>query len=124
VQRKVLIVDDEVLLVRTLSQAFRDAGYAVVAAGSAEDAAEAFRANAPFDLLLLDNRLPGKSGLDFLEGLGPLPQTRLVLMTAYDTEETHRRSVRLGVHLYLRKPFDLVSLLSQAGELLEKGAET
>jgi CheY-like chemotaxis protein len=124
VQRKVLIVDDEVLLVRTLSRAFREEGYSVVAAGSAEEATVAYEANAPFDLFLLDNRLPGKSGLDFLEGLGTLPETRVVLMTAYDTEETHRRSTRLGVDLYLRKPFDLASLLSQAGELLEKGAET
>jgi two-component system, response regulator PdtaR len=124
VQRKVLIVDDEVLLVRTLSRAFREEGYTVVPAGSAEEAAVAYQASAPFDLLLLDNRLPGKSGLDFLEGLGALPETRVVLMTAYDTEETHRRSTRLGVDLYLRKPFDLASLLSQAGELLEKGAET
>jgi DNA-binding response OmpR family regulator len=124
VQRKVLIVDDEALLVRTLSQAFRDAGYAVVTAGSAEEAAVAYKANAPFDLLLLDNRLPGKSGLDFRETLGSLPETRVALMTAYDTDETHRRSVTLGVDLYLRKPFDLASLLSQADELLEKGAET
>jgi DNA-binding response OmpR family regulator len=124
VQRKVLIVDDEALLVRTLSQAFREAGYVVVTAGSAEEAVIAYQVNAPFDLLLLDNRLPGKSGLDFLEGLGSLPQTRTVLMTAYDTEETHRRSLKLEVGLYLRKPFDLVSLLSQADELLEKGAGT
>ena len=123
-QRKVLIVDDEALLVRTLSQAFRDAGYEVVTAGSAEEAAVAYKANAPFDLLLLDNRLPGKSGLDFREALGSLPETRVALMTAYDTDETHRRSVKLGVDLYLRKPFDLASLLSQADELLEKGAET
>lgn len=123
-QRKVLIVDDEALLVRTLSQAFREAGYVVVTAGSAEEAVIAYQVNAPFDLLLLDNRLPGKSGLDFLEGLGSLPQTRTVLMTAYDTEETHRRSLKLEVGLYLRKPFDLVSLLSQADELLEKGAGT
>ncbi len=122
-QRKVLIVDDEVLLVRTLSQAFREAGYEAVTAGSAEEAKRAYQAHEPFDLLVLDNRLPGESGLDFLEGLGPLPRTRVVLMTAYDTEETHRRSTRLGVDLYLRKPFDLASLLSQADELLEKGAE-
>jgi CheY-like chemotaxis protein len=124
VLRKVLIVDDEALLLRILTQAFRDAGYEVAAAGSAEEATGAYRAQAPFDLLVLDHRLPGKSGLDFLEGLGALPRTRVVLMTAYDTDDTQRRSARLGVDLYLRKPFDLASLLSQAEELLEKGAGT
>ena len=121
---RVLIVDDEALLVRTLSQAFRDAGYQVTAKGTAEDAAEVLKHEKAFDLLLLDNRLPGKSGVQLLEGLGRMPETRVVLMTAYDTEEIQRKSTDLGVDLYLRKPFDLGSLLSQASRLLEKGAGT
>ena len=122
-KHKVLIVDDEALLVRTLSQAFRDAGYEVASAGSAEDATEIYGKQAPFDLLIVDNRLPGKSGLDFLEAVERPDHTRVVLMTAYDTADTHKRSVRLGVDLYLKKPFDLESLLSKASELVGKGAE-
>lgn len=121
-KRRVLIVDDEALLVRTLSQAFRDAGYEVASAGSAEEAEEVLGNEAAFDLLLLDNRLPGKSGLDLLEGLGALPETSIVLMTAYGTDETYQRSVSLGTALYLKKPFDLKALLSKAAELVEKGA--
>lgn len=121
-KHRVLIVDDEALLARTLSQAFREAGYEVVTAGSAEQAGEAVATRSPFDLMILDNRLPGRSGLDFLQGLGERQQTRVVLMTAYDTEETQRRSVDLKVDLYLRKPFDLSALLSKASALFEKGA--
>ena len=121
-KRRVLIVDDEALLVRTLSQAFRDAGYEVASAGSAEEAEEVLGNEAAFDLLLLDNRLPGKSGLDLLEGLGALPETSIVLMTAYGTDETYQQSVSLGTSLYLKKPFDLKALLSKAAELVEKGA--
>ncbi|MCK4304477.1 MAG: response regulator [Candidatus Eisenbacteria sp.] len=119
---RVLIVDDEALLVRTLSQAFRDADYEVMAAESAEKALEVLDAGTQFDLMLLDNRLPGKSGLELLRLLGkPLPM-RVVLMTAYDTNETYQESVRLGADLYLNKPFDLKALLSKAAELVAKGA--
>ncbi|MFH1144172.1 MAG: response regulator [Candidatus Eisenbacteria bacterium] len=119
---RVLIVDDEALLVRTLSQAFRDAGYQVTARGTAEEASEVLEQAESFDLLLLDNRLPGMSGVQLLERFGPLAETRVVLMTAYDTEEIERKGTKLGVDLYLKKPFDLSSLLNQAARLLEKGA--
>lgn len=121
---RVLIVDDEALLVRTLSQAFRDAGYEVKATGNAEDAEELLDREERFDVLLLDNRLPGKSGVELLSGRSSRPARRLVLMTAYDTDDIQSKSVELGVDLYLRKPFDLGKLLSQVSELLEKGAET
>ena len=75
-------------------------------------------------MLLLDNRLPGKSGVELLAGRTSRPAKRLVLMTAYDTDDIQQRSVELGVDLYLRKPFDLGKLLSEAAKLLEKGAET
>jgi DNA-binding response OmpR family regulator len=123
VKQRVLIVDDEALLARTLSLAFRESGFDVSTAGSAERATEIVTGEASFDLMILDKRLPGRSGLDFLQSLGAHPDTRVVLMTAYDTEDTHRRSVGLGVDLYLRKPFDLNALLSQASALLEKGAK-
>jgi len=125
VKRRVMIVDDEALLARTLSHAFRDAGYDVATAGSAEQAEEILAAaERPFDLLILDNRLPGKSGLEMLAAWPQRARTRIVLMTAYDTAETHQRGVDLGVDLYLRKPFDLSTLLSQAAKLLEEGVET
>lgn len=122
-RRKVLIVDDEALLARTLAQAFREVGFEVDSAGSAEEAEKIYARRAPFDLLVLDNRLPGMSGLDLLGAVSRPARTRVVLMTAYDTVDTHKRSLELGVDLYLKKPFDLESLLSQASELVGNGAE-
>jgi CheY-like chemotaxis protein len=122
VKHRVLIVDDEALLVRTLTQAFRGAGYDVVAAGSAEEALDVLSHEAPFDLLLLDNRLPGQSGLDLLEQLERPLEVRVVLMTAYGTDETYKRSQALGADLYLTKPFDLQALLSEVAQIVAKGA--
>ena len=122
-KQRVLIVEDEALLARTLTQAFRERGYEVVQARSAEDAREVLAREASFALMLLDNRLPGQSGLDFLAEIGKPEGTRVVLMTAYGTEETRRRSSELGTDLYLRKPFDLEAVMTKAAELVEKGTQ-
>jgi len=122
VKYRVLIVDDEALLSRMLSQAFKEQGFVTVTASSAEEAAEKINDQDPFDLILLDIRLPGKSGLQLLEDLGEMSTTRIVLMTAYDTDETYKRSLVLGADLYLKKPFDLKVVLNKASELVKKGA--
>lgn len=122
-KHRVLIVDDEALLLRTLSQAFGDIGFEVTTATSAEEARTTLDRESPFDLLLLDNRLPGKSGLELLEVMGKPAGMRVVLMTAYDTDETYEQSQALGTDLYLKKPFDLQALLDKAGELVCKGAQ-
>ncbi len=123
VKLRVLIVEDEALLARTLAQSFREQGYEVVRARSAEEARNVLAEGEAFNLVLLDNRLPGQSGLDFLAAIGKPEGTRVVLMTAYGTEETRRRSRELGVDLYLRKPFDLEAVMGKAAELVEKGAQ-
>lgn len=122
-KQRVLIVEDEALLARTLAQAFREQGYEVCQARSAEDARGILSDGAVFDLMLLDNRLPGQSGLDFLAEIGKPSGMRVVLMTAYGTEETRRRSHELGADIYLRKPFDLDTVMRQAAQLVEKGAQ-
>lgn len=122
-KHRVLIVDDEALLLRTLSQAFEDAGFEVTTAKSAEEARAALDCESSFDLMLLDNRLPEQSGLELLEVMHKPAGMRVVLMTAYDTDETYKRSLALGTDLYLKKPFDLKALLDKAGELVRKGAK-
>ncbi|MBU1701147.1 MAG: response regulator [Candidatus Eisenbacteria bacterium] len=118
---RVLIVDDEGLLVRTLVQAFRERGFDIQSASTAEDAQKRFNAGDTFDLLILDNKLPGMSGLDLLEKQSSsLDRTRIILMTAFDTAETQDRCRRLGVDRYLRKPFDLSAILDLASQLVSE----
>lgn len=122
---RVLIVDDEGLLVRTLVQAFQEEGFDVKSAASGEEAKQLLESGeGGFDLLILDNKLPGMSGLDLLERLeSELDRTQVVLMTAYDSAETQDRCRRLGVERYLRKPFDLYTILELAAELVSKEGE-
>ena len=118
----VLIVDDEALLARTLASALRDDGFDVVTAESAEDAARhLFPANR-FDVVLLDHRLPGASGVSVLERMrAEGHRTPVILMTAFETVSMRSRALELGVAGFFRKPFDLRGMLDQI-ESLAHGA--
>jgi len=114
VLKSVLIVDDEVLLARTLANALRDAGWEAVTADSAEAAAVLLVPHHRFDVVVLDHRLPGGSGVSLLERMrAEHDTTPAILMTAYETASMRSRALELSASGFFRKPFDL-------GELLER----
>ena len=116
----ILIVDDETLLLRTLSNALRDAGYQVLPAGTAGDGEALLESReGKVDLMVLDVKLPDRSGLDLLEGQrGRGYAGRAIVMTAFDNPESERRCRQLSVDHYLRKPFDLEAMLGLIRGLL------
>jgi len=114
VLKSVLIVDDEVLLARTLANALRDAGWEAVTADSAEAAAVLLFPHHRYDVVVLDHRLPGESGVSLLERMrAERDTTPAILMTAYETASMRSRALELSASGFFRKPFDL-------GELLER----
>ena len=119
--KSVLLVDDEVLLCRTLANAIRDAGHRVVTAESAEAAALHLFPSQGFDVVVLDHRLPGETGLQLLERMRVAGQsTPTILMTAYETANMRSRAFELAVAGFFRKPFNLAELL----ECIETVTET
>jgi DNA-binding response OmpR family regulator len=120
--KSVLIVDDEKLLVRTLSSVLREAGYRIAVAGSAEQAERHVFGEAPFDLLVVDNRLPRESGIEMLRRVREQEvSSKVILMTAYETPEVKAEAKRLKVDRYLRKPFDLTALVNEVKDLIGPG---
>lgn len=119
--KTVLIVDDERLLVRTLSTVLKEAGYRTLTASSAEQAEKQLDADDGPDLVVLDNRLPKRSGLDVLRHIRErgLP-CRVILMTAYDSPDVKREAERLAVDRYVLKPFDLSTMMSTITDLLAR----
>jgi DNA-binding NtrC family response regulator len=104
----VLIVEDDPKIRANLLLELRDEGFEPTAVADAEDALERLEAAAesPPDLLLLDVRLPGMSGVDLvrrLSGAGRLPPTVIVSGEASITETVE--ALRLGVHDFIEKPF-------------------
>ncbi len=120
--KSVLIVDDEKLLVRTLSNALKEAGYRIAVAGSAEQADKHVFGEPPFDLILLDNRLPKESGVDVVKRVREQAvKSKVILMTAYETPEVKAEAKRLKVERYMKKPFDLTALLEEIHSLIGNG---
>ena len=120
--RSVLIVDDEQLLVRTLSSVLKEAGYRIAAAGSAEHAEKHAFADPPFDLIVLDNRLPKESGIELVRKLRDRAvKSKVILMTAYETPDVKAEAKRLKVDRYVRKPFDLTAFVDEVENLIGSG---
>jgi len=122
--RSVLIVDDEQLLVRTLSCVLQEAGYRIAVAGSAEQAERQAFGESPFDLIVLDHRLPKESGIDLVKRLRERTvRSRVILMTAYETPDVKAEARRLKVDRYMRKPFDLRVMMDEIQNLIGPGAQ-
>jgi two-component system, NtrC family, response regulator AlgB len=102
---RVLIVDDEKNIRRTLALCLEGLGCAVTEAGNAAAALEAL-ARAPHDLAFLDLRLGSENGLDLLPRLlAERPGLDVVIITAYATFDTAVEAIRRGARDYLPKPF-------------------
>lgn len=115
---KVLVVDDESLIRWALTEMLGDLGYEVVQAGDGRSALSAMCEAAPFDIALLDLRLPDCDDLSLLARMRSLsPTTRIILMSAHGTTEMAERAMDLGAFTFVSKPFelnDLAALVSRA----------
>lgn len=109
---RVLVVDDEALIRWSLVETLSDSGDEVVAVTDAESAIQVVTDVAvPFDVALLDFRLPDSNDLNLLSRLHRLtPATRIILMTAYGTPEILQEALDRGAYCVLNKPFEMDAL--------------
>jgi two-component system NtrC family response regulator len=118
----VLLVDDEEGILKTLGRAMREDGHEVVATPRPQEA-ERLLAERSFDVLVVDNRMPDKTGLELIRELvhtspeGERPQ--IVLMTAHATVDSAIEAMKLGAFDYLQKPFEVDELLVTIARALE-----
>ncbi len=106
----VLIVDDERTLARSIKAFLNESGYEAEVAGTAEQALEMLERVRP-DVVFLDVRLPGMSGIELLQRIREFdPAVPVIIMTAYGTIEGAVDAVKRGAFDYLKKPVDLDEL--------------
>jgi DNA-binding NtrC family response regulator len=109
---KVLVVDDEALIRWTLAQALGERGYDVTEAADARSAISAVEDVAtPFDVVLLDYRLPDSADLRLLGTLKRLaPSSQVIMITAHNSPELTDGATALGAFRVLSKPFEVESV--------------
>ena len=106
----VLIVDDDEMMCRTLSEVLEKMSYDVSSAASGEDALHLLEERF-FDLILLDIKLPDMSGVEVLSRIKELDHDPFVIvMTAYAEVETAVAAMKAGAYDYVNKPFDIDEL--------------
>ena len=101
-----LIVDDELIVRDSLSKWFREENYDVSTADSAA-AALALLAERPFDIALVDIKMPGTDGIELQRRLKEInPDLVVIIMTGYASVETAVSALKNGAYDYVTKPFD------------------
>jgi DNA-binding NtrC family response regulator len=116
-KRTVLVVDDEPIVRESIKDWLTDAGYAVRMAESGEEALKIVD-DSKFDFVVIDVRLPGKTGIKTLQELKSVcPEIKSVVITAYPSQDFADEAKKYGAVDYLVKPVnpdDLEKLIRQA----------
>lgn len=118
--RKVLVVDDEPFIARSLAFVLRKGNYEVFEARDGAEALELIARERP-DLVFLDVMMPKIDGFQVVEQVradSTLDSVRIVLLTARGQEADRVRGVELGADAYVTKPFSPTKILEQARALL------
>jgi two-component system OmpR family response regulator len=118
---KVLVVEDEPRLQRSLAKALRETGYAVDVASDGEEAL--YKAeSSDYNVIVLDVMMPKMDGWEVLDRLRRRKRTPVLMLTAKDTSTDRVRGLDLGADDYVVKPFDLPELLARLRSLIRRSA--
>ncbi len=111
-KRKVLVVDDEDALRTVLGSELVSEGYEVGTAADGDDAITEFQKK-PYDLVLLDIKMPRMNGFEVLRFIKDKnPKTKVIMLTGFADLKNAIESKKLGAEDFVSKPYDLVDLLT------------
>jgi DNA-binding NtrC family response regulator len=114
----ILVVDDEPLIRWSMTETLAHAGHQVAEAGDGREALKRLSASPAPDVILLDYRLPDSNDLKLLQRIREtVPETSVIMMTAFGTPDVIAGAIRLGAFRVLNKPVemkDLPTLVLQA----------
>ncbi len=117
----ILIVDDDAQLRQSFEKLLSTEGHTVRTASSGEAGLSAVQKQVP-DLVIMDVRLPGMSGLETFAAIrGIEAKLPVIIMTAYGTTETAIEATKMGAFDYVLKPFEIPDILTLIEQALEAG---
>jgi len=117
----VLLVDDEVPFVETMTKRLEKRDLNVNTAFSGKEALEVLNKNRNTDVVILDVKMPGMDGIETLgEIKKAYPLTEVVMLTGHGTIESAIEGMKKGAYDYLLKPCDIDQLMRKVGEATQK----
>jgi two-component system, OmpR family, KDP operon response regulator KdpE len=119
---RILVVDDEIEIVRALERSLAAHGFEVFTAGSGEEALEAISLHRP-DLILLDLGLPSMSGLEVIKRVRAQSNLPIIVLSVKDAEHDKVQALDLGADDYVSKPFGMNEVLARLRVALRHSAQ-
>ena len=111
---RILVADDEPSVRESVGYALEQEGFAVTLATDGDDAGDQLgNGEIPFDLLILDIMMPGRSGLDLCRDVRGRSAVPIILLTAKDAEVDKVVGLEVGADDYVTKPFSVRELLGR-----------
>lgn len=121
--KSLLLVDDDRLVLSTLATGLAKAGYRVTTAESVEEAEADLSGGDGVDLVILDVRMPGHSGLHLAQRLRDLDHIPFMMLSAYSDAQIVAQAAHYGAMGYAVKPIDLPQLLPTIEAALARADE-
>ena len=116
----IMVVDDEPVARKSLTDILRLEGYNVNSAPNGQAAVEFVRTH-HVDLMIVDLRMPGMDGLEVVQVVNQIaPDTEIIVLTAFGSTETAMQALRLRIHDYLLKPASPAQVISSVNKGLER----
>jgi DNA-binding NtrC family response regulator len=120
----VMLVDDEVPFVETMTKRLGKRGVKVISAYGGQEALEKLNTNRNVDVVILDVKMPGMDGIETLQEIKQQhPLVEAIMLTGHATVETAIMGMRLGAFDYLMKPCEMAQLLAKVEDATKKKRE-
>jgi len=121
---KILVVDDDLDICQIISDILKEEGYSVNSSNTGEDALIKIKKD-HYDLMVLDYKLNGISGLVVLEkALQIMPLLKVIMISAFGSDSTKAKARELGAVDFIDKPFDIKRFVQAVQDILtRKNAE-
>jgi CheY-like chemotaxis protein len=120
--KKILVIDDEELIIRSLKKLLEKNGFAVFVAKNGQDAL-IMAEEETFDLIIADIRMPGMNGVETVQAIyegSKEKKTPSIFITGYADEEIKKKARELEPEAYIYKPFDISDLVDKVKKVLNK----
>jgi signal transduction histidine kinase/CheY-like chemotaxis protein len=119
-QVKILVVDDEEIILKFACDALRSQGYLVMGALSAPDALKKVQEE-KYDFILTDIKMPEMDGVELIKAVHKInPAMGVLFMTGYASLDTAKEAIQEGAYDYILKPFDLHEIRSAVASAIQK----